>query len=361
VAQGGDKADIPNVVFRHKGEIVHSQTSLIENLDTLAFPDWQALGLEQYLPLLILNTTRGCPYACAFCAHNYVWGYRPDASDKAEQIPFVRRKSFERVQQEIERSQRELGVHLYGFADSTLPTRLTLELSEWLAGRRPRVIWAGFGMVNQFSAEDMGMLAASGCVSLWIGVESGDERMLRRMGKTYSRGDIVRTFRDMAKAGIRGIPGFVIGFPGEDDRSIASTLSLIPELGADVHVVSPFILDPGSPVSRRPERYDVVLQPDWECKIVGRGYTNEFEIPYYQVNGVPNTLHWQRLGGLSGYLGWDEDRNIAESEYATVLARARDMSVQEFFAEVNAAFRTLDEKKLRAVIRRTWRAMRNWR
>ncbi len=350
------KEDVPNIIYRQGEEIVCTDVSLTAHLDSLALPDYSVLDLERYFPLIILNTRRGCPHNCAFCAHNFVWGYAPDSGRDCVPRPLVRQKSLGRVMGEIAMAQRDLGVSLFGFADSTLPAELIVELSEQQASQGQRILWAAFGMVGQFSADELQLLARAGCVSLWIGVESGNETMLRRMGKPYRRSDVLRTFHDARAAGIRAIPGFVVGFPGEDEDSLADSLALVSDLEADVRVISPFILDPGSPVAQDPKRYGVAVDDDWECKIVGRGYRNEFDIAYYTVNGIPNDVYWRRFRDLCGYAGWDQDRSIAESEYATVLSRAVGLDHDAFLREVCSALLADDAKRLSGLLLRAWNA-----
>jgi len=351
------RSDISNVMYVSDSELYQNETKLIDDLDKLSFPSWQSLNLEKYFPLVLLNDHRGCYNICAFCAHNYLWGYRSlsDRSDSPYQ-PLIRKKSLSRLVQETENCIRNLGIHLFGFTDSSpIPNRL-IEWSEYLINIEERVYWTSFANINQFSLKDFSLFKKSGCKSLWIGVESGDERLLKIMGKNYSRQDVIDTFSELKHNGIIGVPGFIIGFPGESNISVNNTLSLLRDIETPIYVISPFILDPGTPVALNSYKYGVQLDDDWECKIILRDDLNEFEIPYYKVNGIPNNEVWAYLEKITPYKGWDADRTIAESEYAAVLAAALDIPIDHFVRGVTEALSSPDPELINKIIKEVWEA-----
>jgi anaerobic magnesium-protoporphyrin IX monomethyl ester cyclase len=76
-------AKIPGVACRHKGKIVKSEPSLINDLDQIPFPARHLLPMHLYLrkmefldanPVDTMNVIRGCPYNCTFCETKRLWG-----------------------------------------------------------------------------------------------------------------------------------------------------------------------------------------------------------------------------------------------------------------------------------------------
>ncbi len=96
-------------------------------------------------------------------------------------------------------------------------------------------------------------IAASGCSRLLMGVESGNDRVLREIvAKEVSRTDILSVAKEIASYGILGSYTFIVGFPGESDAEVEDTYSLLdelrllsPEPETRVHLFAPY---PGTPL-----------------------------------------------------------------------------------------------------------------
>ncbi|MFI5329697.1 MAG: B12-binding domain-containing radical SAM protein [Desulfobaccales bacterium] len=349
------KHDIRNAIFQSDGDIIHNDVVLVNNLDSIALPNWFSLNLEQYFPLILLSDHRGCYQRCAFCAHNYLWGYRLLENESFCYETVVRQKSLDRLCLETEILLQK-GIRLFGFTDSSpMPNRLK-DWSNFLLSSQKCVFWTSFANINQFSNDDFKFLNKAGCKSLWIGVETGDEEILAKMGKSFKGEDVIRTSIELENNSILGVFGFIIGFPGETNLSIKKTLSLINRLQSNIYVISPFILDPGTPVAINPNHYAVSFENDWECSIALRDELNEFEIPYYRINGIPNDQVWASFEKDIPYKGWDADRTIAESEYAAVLAAALDIPINFFVKKITEALSAPDSTDIYKIIKDIWKA-----
>lgn len=352
VARGGAPEAVPSAIFRRPdGSIQENARRLVDDLDALAFPAWDVFPLEDYLPVAMLSTYRGCPYTCAFCAHNHAWGYDP--RDRGYR-PILRKRSIASVRQEVDEAMSTHGLRLFGFCDSIPNRELTLGFARHLEGLPAPRLWTSFGYVGQFASEELGILARSGCVALWYGIESGCPELRARIGKRFSNDDVLSEFAAARSHGILPIPGFVVGFPGETTETLQRTHDLVAALASPVTVISPYILDPGTPVSLDPRRFGVEMTPDWKRRIVKRAHINEWDIHHYTVDGVSNVDHWARFASSSGYPGYDRDRNVAESEYAYLVARAIDDDPTELVRRLDRALKTNDIGLLRGELKRIW-------
>jgi len=353
--------EITNAIYLSNREIIHNEISFVENLDQLPFPDWKPLKLNQYFPIILLNNHRGCNHLCSFCAHNYIWGYKKTESTcDLPYKPSIRQKSLKRLCAETEYAVNQLGVRLFGFVDSIPFTNRLIDWAQFIINNNLKIYWTSFAMVNQFNNKELNILKKSGCVSLWIGIESGDQELRKKMGKSFSNDEIKLNIALIKQNDIIPISGFIVGFPGETLETLQKTKSLMEDLKCKNYVISPFILDPGSPISLHPHCFGIDLSHDWECKIVLRDELNEFEIPYYTINGFTNNQFWQQFEELSGYKGWDADRTIAESEYASILAKSLNISMVEFVNRATNSISSPESSSMLMLLKDLWNSTTNF-
>jgi anaerobic magnesium-protoporphyrin IX monomethyl ester cyclase len=160
------------------------------NLDDLPFPDFASFPLRRYKPhapygrrqpFFNLITSRGCPFACSFCS-NAVFGRH------------VRLKSAGRVFEEVSWVHREFGareVHFYDDVFTINKDRASDFCERMIASRLP-VGWSMTTRVDLVSEELLRLAYRAGCRLVTFGVESGDDAILLRAGKSYTTEQIGR-------------------------------------------------------------------------------------------------------------------------------------------------------------------------
>jgi anaerobic magnesium-protoporphyrin IX monomethyl ester cyclase len=141
-----------------------------------------------------VHLSRGCYANCTFCSTNLVWGARAR--------PGIRRRSVPAVLDEIDRLVRDHGVNHLNFEDDIFPPTLRYleELGEALRSRP--VTWSCNARVDGLRREHFELMAASGCVKIDFGVESGSERILELNRKLVRREQVVHVFAEARRAGI---------------------------------------------------------------------------------------------------------------------------------------------------------------
>jgi anaerobic magnesium-protoporphyrin IX monomethyl ester cyclase len=380
VARGErDLRDVENVVFRDEhGCLVKKPTSIIHNLDELPLPDWGLYDLERYLPIFLISASKGCPFACAFCNYNYILGREivetqiaNNGAVRVTRSAPARRRTLPSLQQEIRYCIDQYGVRLFALADPLPDVQLTNELCDWIIDSKTTTRWNSYGRIKIFDGlfEKMGR---AGWVSLWFGVESGSEKILRRMNKFYVSEDIKRTVSAAQKAGIKCTLGFVVGFPGEDESTLAETFRVIQKLSLDGLVFSPFTLVPGSLVAAIPETYDVKPHEDWMKKYtyVPDGQSHH-DIPYFDVEGEDNVSRLERFNPLvhDAYKDFRHRQLLVDDvgdygeladDYADLIAAVMEgISTEEILKEVDALLNSEDVKGWHAFLSRMWRATEN--
>jgi anaerobic magnesium-protoporphyrin IX monomethyl ester cyclase len=237
--KGQDISGVDGLAFKRNGQvIINPKTSYTNNLDELGFPDWEAFGLEKYLTLnkdrwgfgygryAPLITSRSCPYHCNFCSVHRVMGQK------------YRARSAEHVLQEIDLLVSHYGVNEISFEDDNLTYEKGrfVEICRGIVERKINIRWHTPNGVHVGSLDDemIDWAKQAGCDSLNLAIESGDEYMRNKVIKkglsTQKIYDVVRACR---KASIKINAYFVIGMPGETDKSINNTRKLIRDLRFD--------------------------------------------------------------------------------------------------------------------------------
>ena len=335
--------DVENVVFRgENGHLVKRPTSVTQNLDDLPIPDRGLYDLERYLPIFLISTRRGCPFTCAFCNCNYE---RPD-----------RKRTLPSVQQEINSYIDQYGVHLFALADSLPDAQLTGELCDWLIDSRARTRWTSFAR-TKYLDRLYEKMARAGWVSLWFGIESGSEKILRKMKKFYDAQDVRHTIHLAKQAGIKCIGGFIVGFPGEDESTLAETFKLSQELALDGVSFSPYVLLPGSPVAERPEAYEVKPYENWM-----ETYTASPDLRdtrYFEVAGEDNVGRLERFNPLvnNAYKSFQHHQLVEDADYAELIACTMEgMSANDILLKTDALLNSEDIREWNAFLSRVWRA-----
>lgn len=169
---------------------------------------------------ICIYTSRGCPYDCAYCVAAY-------SMNKGMKI---RKKATENLSFELMKISRDyLAVRAIRILDDLfLMNRASFELAAELFGKL-RFSWRAMCHIQSIMVvPDVCLtdLQESGCRELFIGIESGSERILEKIGKTSKKEMIIDSICRLFDAGIDVKGYFICGFPGEEKDDLEKTLFL---------------------------------------------------------------------------------------------------------------------------------------
>ena len=257
---------IAGIVWRDTGgnirinEPRERMTSL--ELDMLPYPDvteyyngTQALAGKD--SSYIMFTSRGCPYDCAFCMQ--VLGRQ------------VRRRSAENVIQEMEYVMAHYGTHTFNFADEIFlfDNRETREMLQLMIDRSlPKQIrWSGLTRANLVNPELISLAKAAGCFRLEMGVESGDNEILKAINKGITVEQIKNAVKIIKDSGILVSTYYILGHPNETQETIKKTINLAVELNTDTIAVGLMTPYPGTKV------YEMALQREGGYRLLSEDWS----------------------------------------------------------------------------------------
>lgn len=247
--------DRKGTAWMEMGTLKLGEKSIVENLDQLPLPARQLLPNEKYRyvllgePVTTMQTSRGCPYPCAFyCAYPLVQGKK------------WRARSPEHVLAEIEDIVKNHGIRKILFRDATftLDRERTQTICERIVNGRYSINWWCETRVDRLDYALMEKMKQAGCLGMNIGVETGDEDIMQshaKIGLTLEK--LKGISSDAGQLGMRLHFLLMIGLPHETKESIYRTYKLIGDLKPSsfgVSVVTPY---PGT------ELYDQALERGW--------------------------------------------------------------------------------------------------
>jgi len=226
--------DIPGVWYRQGSQIVgNGRASGITRLDDLPFAAWDLLPMERYRAhhwqawdfgldqtgFAVLHTSLGCPFNCEYCSVNVVYGSRR-----------TRYRSPRNVVREMQLLVDHYGVRHLEIIDDTFTLnapRVEAICDEIiLHGLGDRLnIWC-FARTDQVRPDLMRKMKRAGFNWVFMGFESGDDRVLQGVNKKQTVSQIRRAADAVHDAGLYIGGNYVFGMPRDTRRSMGKTLDL---------------------------------------------------------------------------------------------------------------------------------------
>jgi len=264
--------------------IANPDASQIPILDALPFPGRDSVIGADYSRYRIhmMSTTRGCPNRCTFCADKSLWHGK------------VRRRSVESVLQEFRDLKKTYPyLQFIDFTDGTFTyDRSFVEaFCRRMIEENTGIQWRCTARYDNLDQEILSLMKRAGCFALYLGVESGSERILQMTGKDIATAEILEKSRLIHKTGIVSIASVMFGIPGETRDDVDKTLSLMRQLKVDLFDVNSYVPLPGTQLYEAlPEEQKKNI--NWE-KIAFKSLENYFD------QAIP--LEELRQGILEGY------------------------------------------------------------
>ncbi|HBY98316.1 MAG: B12-binding domain-containing radical SAM protein [Ardenticatenaceae bacterium] len=240
LAQRGvrDMAHIKGISYRgDDGQIVKTpDRPFITNLDELPWPDRFSIDLQQYVNVwrkhhgmgsVSLITARGCPFTCKWCSHS-VYGVSH------------RRRSPEGVADEVEWLVAAYAPDMLWYADDVFTIHRTwfLTYAAELKRRGIRIPFECISRADRMNAEVVQALAESGCYRLWIGAESGSQRILDAMDRKTNIERVREMTRLLQQHGIETGMFIMLGYEGETDEDLEATVDHLKESNPDLFLTT---------------------------------------------------------------------------------------------------------------------------
>lgn len=238
-------SDIDGIAYRLGQEIrITKPRGFIKNLDELPLPARELFPIEKYKaqppfgrknPWLVMVTSRGCPFQCAFCS-------------KSVFFDSFRARSPKKVCDEMEELINKYHAREIYFADDdfTMDMKRAEEICDEILRRGIKIPWFCFTRVNLVNENLLRKMKEAGCWVIAYGVESGNQKILDAIHKGTKVEETISAFKMTKQAGIATICSFMVGLPGETKETIQDTVNLVKKIKPDFIGCGVLIVYPGS-------------------------------------------------------------------------------------------------------------------
>lgn len=196
-----------------------------EEFDSLPMPDRTLLDNSGYLlgtlegrnPFTLIQTTRGCPWKCIFCA------------SKDLNTTLIRRRSPESVVAEMKHVVETYGVRHFFIVDDvlTLYDEHILKICDLIEDEGLDITWEGSTRANLVNDEQVKRMAECGLIRLSFGLETVDTEMRKTMKKKVPLKYYVEANRILNKHNVEALNSVMIGLPGESEETVRTLLRFL--------------------------------------------------------------------------------------------------------------------------------------
>ncbi|MEO8099390.1 MAG: radical SAM protein [Acidobacteriota bacterium] len=275
----------------------------VADLDTLPMPAWDVLDMRGYRTAwreahgyfsVNLVASRGCPYRCNWCA-------KPVHGDA------YRTYSPDRVAAEMECVLDLMAPDHIWFADDifALSPKWAREFATCVERRGVRIPYKMQSRCDLMTRDTVAALAQSGCAEIWMGAESGSQRVLDRMEKGIRVQHIGEARENLRRHGIRACLFLQFGYLGEEWEDIEATIRMVREVQPDDIGVSVSYPLPGTRFHQIVQQ-GIPADSHWrDSDDVSMMYSGAYPTDFYRA--LSEALHTEVRSGVSAaQSAWDQ-------------------------------------------------------
>ncbi len=215
---------VSGICFRDsEGKAAYSPERMkIKDIDSLPQPNRTKINLHKYLDAwkkrhgnnaISVSTMRGCPYTCKWCSRA-VYGLS------------YRRRSAEKVVEELISIKQQYAPDTLWFVDDvfTVSHKWLREFADELNKQNLIIQYECITRSDRMNEEVIQLLKQTGCYRVWIGAESGSQKVIDLMDRRVDVNQVREMIVLSKKYGIEAGTFIMLGYPGETETDILETV-----------------------------------------------------------------------------------------------------------------------------------------
>jgi anaerobic magnesium-protoporphyrin IX monomethyl ester cyclase len=271
--------DIPNLGYFDKegnmiyNDIENSELNINENV--IDFNN----SLKDYIhDSVIMRTSNGCPFKCAFCTY-------PATAGKYILI------DIQNIRKQLHQLHN-LGVKNIYFIDDTfnVPMNRFESILDMMIEEKFEFNWYSFLRAQYVNEEIVEKMKKSGCKGVFLGIESADNQILQNMNKNAKIEDYIKGINLLNKYGIFSVGAFIIGFPGETEESVQNTMKFLETSGITFYFSQEFYYLHNAPIHQKKDKWNLKGEGlMWEHSTMNSNRAFEHKVNI--MSTIKNSIH----------------------------------------------------------------------
>ncbi len=292
-------SEIAGLIYKdHHGFHKNPPRIKIKEVDDLPEPNRSKIDLQPYLTAwkknhgkstLSISTQRGCPYTCKWCS-TAVYGQS------------YRRRSPKRVVNEIESLIKNYQPDALWFVDDvfTVSHKWIEAFAQEMQARKISIPFECITRAERLSETVFEQLKSAGCFRVWIGAESGSQRIIDLMDRKVNVDKVAEMIQLAKKYAIESGTFIMVGYPTETKEDIRLTIDYLKKADPDIFTITVAYPIKGTGLYTQIEK-DITAQPDWNTSTDRQiDFKRTYPRPFYNhavrriVNEVNAGKSWRR-------------------------------------------------------------------
>ena len=257
--------DIKGISYKKDGKIIKNKSrEFIADLDKMPFAARHLVPLEKYeTHAFTIITSRGCPFGCTFCQvsgkDGLKWRHR-SAANIIEEI-----KQVIRNHPNVKKVSGPEGKRpMVFFVDDNFMVSIKRveEICNMIIEEGIKIYWdanARVDTIANISENILDLLKKSGCLHIFLGVESGSEKILKSFNKQIKKKDILKSAERLKKKGIYFTGSFILGYIDETITDLNATLQFAKKMDPTIVAFRILIPLPGTKIYEKYVREDLIM------------------------------------------------------------------------------------------------------
>src|SRR5262249_51767883 len=211
--ENDDLRKVKNCYIKWQGQFVFTGAETEFSLTPINWDNYKEKDLGATLQT---RTALSCPFRCTFCDYPIRAG---------KWVP----QEIDSVEKELRQIQERSGVHNLVFIDDTfnVPVDRFKQILRMMIRNEFTFRWYSYLRCNIMDEELCELMSKSNCAGVFLGIESGDQGVLKVMKKATSPDQYLRGMKLLRANGIMTFASLIIGFPGETEQSVNNTIQLL--------------------------------------------------------------------------------------------------------------------------------------
>ena len=295
--------EIQGIAFLENEKVIlTAERPKIKEIDLLPFPNRHKISFDNYLnkwkefhgySAMTISTMRGCPYTCKWCSRA-VYGVS------------YRRRSAKNVVEELKQILQKYQPDMFWFVDDvfTVSFKWLEEFVKELDNQNVTIKYECITRADRMNENVIDLLKKSGCFRVWIGAESGSQKVIDLMDRRVQ----VTQVRDMIqlaqKQGIQAGTFIMLGYPNETETDILETVEHLKSSNPDLFTITIAYPIKGTELYEEVEAKSNVTTLDWAQSTDRQiDFTRTYTRSYYAhaVKYVQNEVYFHQLLQKKGH------------------------------------------------------------